>query len=71
MRYSFRQKCKLITNIDISENVIKRMQKKAEETGRQMIYEVGDVTNLKYRSGLNLLFTVSKIWIKTHPDENI
>ena len=30
------------------------MQKKAEDAGRQMIYEVGDVTNLKYRSGLNL-----------------
>jgi len=43
------QKCKLITNVDISENVIKRMQKKAEDAGREMIYDVGDVTNLKYR----------------------
>jgi len=40
--------CKLITNIDISDNVINRMKKKAEEKGQEMIYEVGDVTNMKY-----------------------
>lgn len=40
--------CKLITNIDISENVIGRMKKKAQEKGQEMIYEVGDVTNMKY-----------------------
>lgn len=43
--------CKLITNIDISDNVIGRMKKKAEENGRSMIYEVGDVTDMKYSDG--------------------
>ena len=43
-----KQDCKLITNIDISENVIERMKKKSAENGISMIYEVGDVTNMKY-----------------------
>jgi len=43
-----RNDCKLITNIDISENVIERMKEKSKQNGREMIYEVGDVTKMKY-----------------------
>ena len=41
--------CKLITNIDISDNVINRMKEKAQKIGQEMIYEVVDVTNMPYR----------------------
>ena len=34
--------------IDISDNVITRMKKRCEDSGRSMIYEVGDVTNMNY-----------------------
>ena len=43
-----KQNCKLITNIDISENVITRMKKKAEQNKMEMIFEVGDVTKMTY-----------------------
>ena len=43
-----RNDCKLITNIDISENVIERMKEKAKQNESEMIYEVGDVTKMKY-----------------------
>ena len=43
-----KQNCKLITNIDISENVISRMKKKAEQNKTEMIFEVGDVTKMTY-----------------------
>ena len=43
-----KQNCKLITNIDISENVISRMKKKAEQNKMEMIFEVGDVTKMTY-----------------------
>lgn len=43
-----KQNCKLITNIDISENVISRMKKKAEQSNMQMIFDVGDVTKMVY-----------------------
>ena len=38
----------MITNIDISENVISRMKKKAEQNKMEMIFEVGDVTKMTY-----------------------
>ena len=38
----------MITNIDISENVISRMKKKAEQNEMEMIFEVGDVTKMTY-----------------------
>ena len=43
-----KQNCRLITNIDISENVISRMKKKAEQNKMEMIFEVGDVTKMTY-----------------------
>ena len=36
--------------MDISENVIERMKKRSEQAGRSMLYEVGDVTKMEYKS---------------------